>query len=103
MSLTSAPALADASGPVLASYYDRHMALHDGVAFAWTGAGPPRRQRDGVRQVGVGRDSCYALLDDGRLQRWADDPQRAITLMQGVTAFAAGESGWFAIDAAGQL
>ena len=103
MSLSPVRSRADASGPALASFYDRHMALRDGVAYAWTGTGRPQRQRDGVRQVGVSRDACFALLDDGRLQRWADDPQRAATLMQGVAAFAAGESGWFATDASGQL
>ena len=103
MSLSPVRSRADASGPALASFYDRHMALRDGVAYAWTGTGRPQRQRDGVRQVGVSRDACFALLDDGRLQRWADDLQRAATLMQGVAAFAAGESGWFATDASGQL
>lgn len=97
------PTLADASGPALASYYDRHMALRGGVAYAWTGRGRPQRQRDGVRQVGVSRDACFALLDDGRLLRWADDPEHADTLMRGVAAFAAGESGWFVIDASRRL
>jgi alpha-tubulin suppressor-like RCC1 family protein len=103
MSLTLSDTEADASGPALASYYERHMALIGGQAYAWRGQGQPVRQRGGVRQVGVGRDACFALLDDGRLLRWTDDPQRADTLMQGVAAFAAGESGWFAIDASRQL
>lgn len=103
MSLTLTDTEADASGPALASYYGLHMALIGGVAYAWRGQGQPVRQRGGVRQVGAGRDACFALLDDGRLLRWTDDPQRADTLMQGVAAFAAGESGWFAIDASRQL
>lgn len=103
MSLTPIGTRADGSDPALASYYERHMALVGGEAYAWRGQGRPVRQRSGVRQVGVGRDACFALLGDGRLLRWSDDPQRADTLMQGVAAFAAGESGWFAIDAAGQL
>ena len=103
MSLTLGDAEADASGPALASYYELHMALIGGVAYAWRGQGQPLRQRGGVRQVGVSRDACYALLDDGRLLRWTDDAQRADTLMQGVAAFAAGDSGWFAIDTSQQL
>ena len=100
MSLSSP---ADGSGTELASYYERHMALSGGVAYAWRGQGQPVRQRAGVKQVGVSRDANFALLDDGRLVRWTDDPQRADTLMPGVAAFAAGESGWFAIDVAQQL
>jgi alpha-tubulin suppressor-like RCC1 family protein len=103
MSLSSTDTLADGSGPALASYYELHMALIGGVAYAWRGQGQPLRQRGGVRQVGVSRSACFALLDEGRLLRWSDDPQRADTLMQGVAVFAAGESGWFAIDASRQL
>ena len=79
MSLTSTDTLADASSAALASYYELHMALIDGVAYAWRGPGQPVRQRGGVRQVGVSRAACFALLDDGRLLRWSDDPQRAHT------------------------
>jgi alpha-tubulin suppressor-like RCC1 family protein len=103
MSLTVNDTQADGSGPALASYYERHMALIAGVAYAWRGQGQPVRQRGGVRQVGVSRDARFALLDDGWLLRWSDDPQRADALMQGVAWFAAGESGWFAIDASRQL
>jgi Regulator of chromosome condensation (RCC1) repeat len=95
---------ADASSPTLASYYERHMALDaDGTAWAWVGGGPPRRQRGGVRQVGVSQDACFALLDDGRLVTWRDDAAAARPLMAGVAAFAAGQSGWFAIDQAHAL
>lgn len=97
--MTLPAARADASGAMLASYYERHMALRDGVAFGWVGQGQPQRLRDGVRQVGVARDTSFALLDDGRLLRWGEDPDRATLLMSGVAWFAAGESGWFAADA----
>ncbi|MBL8350305.1 MAG: hypothetical protein JNL87_08300 [Burkholderiaceae bacterium] len=103
MTLSGTGTQADGSAPSLASYYERHMALVGGVAYAWRGQGRPASQRDGVRQVGVGRDTCFALLDDGRLLRWRDDPRQADLLMSGVAAFAAGESGWFAIDASRQL
>ena len=98
--MSSTPALADSSGPQLASYYERHMALLDGVAYGWAGRGAPVRMRAGVRQVGVSQDAYFALLDDGRLITWADAPDSAITVMPGVAAFASGQSGWFAIDAA---
>jgi len=96
--MSSAPALADSSGPQLASYYERHMALLDGVAYGWIGRGPPVRMRAGARQVGVSQDAFYALIEDGRLISWAEAPDSAITVMPGVAAFASGQSGWFAID-----
>jgi alpha-tubulin suppressor-like RCC1 family protein len=99
-SMSSTPALADGSGAQLASYYQRHMALIDGVAYAWSGRTTPRRMREGVRQVGVGQEASFALLDDGRLVVWSDTPDKAVTLMAGVSSFAAGQSGCFAIDAA---
>jgi hypothetical protein len=55
--MSSAPAFADSSGQQLASYYDRHMALLDGVAYGWTGRGVPVRMRDCARQVGVSQDA----------------------------------------------
>ena len=94
---------ADSSGRILASYYERHMAVDGDVAFGWTGRGEPQRLRAGVVQVGVSRDAWFALLADGALLTWADSPERASTLMRGVKQFAAGASGWFAVDAAGVL
>jgi hypothetical protein len=97
--LASGPdAAADGSGRDLASYYDRHMALADGVAYGWVGRGAPRRMLAGVSQVGVGRDAYFALLDDGALVTWAGPPAEPRTLMRGVSSFAAGQAGWFAID-----
>ena len=103
MTTTLPDARADASGPMLASYYARHMAQRDGVAYGWVGQDMPARLRSGVRQVGVDRDAWYTLLDDGRLLRWRDDPAQAAVLMAGADWFAAGQSGWFAADAAGVL
>ena len=98
--MTAPSAQADSSSPTLASYYERHMALDGDVAHGWLGRGPPQRLRAGVVQVGVSRDAYFALLADGTLLRWADAPDTATTLMRGVKQFAAGASGWFAIDAA---
>jgi len=99
---TSAP-LADSANASLASYYERHMALDGDVAHGWVGRSEPRRLLSGVVQVGVSRDAFFALLAAGALLSWADAPERATTLMRGVKWFAAGASGWFAIDAAGVL
>lgn len=99
----SAPAQADSSSPDLASYYDRHMALVGGVALGWTGRGEPQRMLAGAVQVGVGRAAYFALRADGTLMTWNETPDNPRTLMSGVTTFAAGESGWFAIDRAGVL
>lgn len=96
--MSSTPALADASSPQLASYYERHMVLQDGVAYGWLGRGRPARMRAGARRVGVSEDAYFALLDDGRLINWGESPDFAITLMQGVASFSSGQSGWFAID-----
>ncbi len=94
---------ADSSSRSLASYYERHMALQGDVAYGWIGRGEPRRLLAGVVQVGVSQNAFFALLSDGTLQTWADSPERTTTLMRGVKHFAAGASGWFAIDAAGVL
>ncbi len=122
---------ADASGSRLASYYTRHQAVVGGTALAWRDEDPPRRQLADVRQVGVSRDACFALRADGALVAWSDAAAgslqgpstasftapftapsggssagaapRLTVLMQGVAGFAAGQSGWFAIDTAGVL
>lgn len=98
--MSSTLALADSSGPQLASYYERHMVLLDGVACGWMGRGLPVRMRAGARQVGVSEDAYFALLNDGRLISWGETPDSAITLMLDVVSFASGQSGWFAIDRA---
>jgi hypothetical protein len=98
--LLGAPALADGSGPQLASYYERHVALLGGVAYGWTGRAAPLRMRAGALQVGASRDAFFALLEDGRLVTWDDAPEAEVTLMRGVASFACGHSGWLAIDRA---
>ena len=91
------PAAADGSNGELAAYYDRNLALINGVVYDWTGDSAPRRAREGVVQVGVGRDA-YALLDNGDLVTWSAAPERAARLRQHVASFAAGRSGWCALD-----
>jgi len=98
LSMSAPTADADSSSPQLASYYERHMVLQGDVAHGWTGRGEPRRLRAGVVQVGVDKDGFLALLADGTLIRWTDTPETAATLMRDVARFAAGASGWFAID-----
>lgn len=89
---------ADASRPALASYYDLHMALLDRVAYAWQGRGMPRRQRANVVAVGVSRLACFALLGEGSLHTWGAAADPATLVRPDVAGFAAGESGWFALD-----
>jgi alpha-tubulin suppressor-like RCC1 family protein len=98
----SKPAMADGSSGDLASYYDRNLVLVDGIVYDWTGDASPRRAREGVVQVGVGRDA-YALLGNGDLVTWSGAPDRAVKLRQNVASFAAGRSGWFAVDRGGTL
>jgi hypothetical protein len=96
---------ADGSHAGLASYYHRHLALLDGTAWEWQGQGSPRparAARERVVRVGAGRRS-FALLETGALLAWSDDPTGAAVLQRDVAAFAAGESGWFAIDRAHAL
>lgn len=93
---------ADGSHSGLASYYDRHLALLDGKAWEWQGQGTPRLGREGVVQVGAGRKS-FALLDSAEFVAWSQEPAAAVVLQRDVAAFAAGESGWFAIDRAQAL
>lgn len=97
----AASLLADGIG--LASYYERHMALQRNVAYGWIGNGQPVRMMEGVVQLGVSEKAFFALLADGSLKTWTDQPDRAITLMRQVKRFAAGASGWFAIDTDGVL
>jgi hypothetical protein len=101
----SGPVMADASGPRLASYYERHLALAGGVAWVWDGveraAASPQAGADLVA-AGVGRTRCLALRRGGDLVAWTGAAAPAV-LMRGVAAFAAGDSGWFAIDTAGTL
>lgn len=82
----------------LAAFYDRHLALIDGVAWGWTGTGDPVPMRTGVTQVGVGRDAFYALRADGTLIAWTASPADPTDLASGVRRFAAGHDGWFMID-----
>ena len=92
-----ASASADSSSPLLAAYYDRQMAIVDQAVYAWKGVEPPTRVPIEAVQVGVGRDSYYALTVTGDLLGFRDDPARQRTLLTGVAKFAAGRSGVLAI------
>lgn len=101
----SLPALADASGARLGSYYTRHVLLADGRAYTWKDERNPRAALSGsadLVQAGASQDAWFALRAQGELQRWGDDGTPR-TLMRDVASFAAGQSGWFAIDRAGAL
>ncbi len=98
MASLSLPALADSSGVQLASYYDRQMAIRGGIAYGWTGKERPTAMVAEVVQVGVGKDTYYALRKDGTLLTWSESPANAAVLMRDVLGFAAGSSGWLAIN-----
>lgn len=76
------------------------MALVDGVAYGWVGRGEPRALIPDVVQVGVSKDADFALRSDGTLVTGADLAGAQTVLMRGVSSFASGASGWFAIDTA---
>ena len=102
--LVAAPAaFADSSGEQLASYYDRHMAIIGGTAYGWSGNDRPTAMIADAVQVGVGKDTYYALRMDGRLLSWSGSPANATLLMRDVVSFAAGSSGWLAINRGGTL
>ena len=96
-------AVADSSTPLLASYYDRHMAICGGDAYEWSGDGKPKPSLRDVVQVGVGRNDSYALSRDGRLHGWSADFRKAEVLLDAVDSFAAGDSGVLAIRKDGTL
>ena len=94
---------ADSSTPLLASYYDRYMAVCAGAAHEWSGEGVPKRVMSDVRQVGVGSDRSYALTANGQLHGWGQDVRDAQLLVDGVKSFAAGSSGVLAVKSDGSL
>jgi hypothetical protein len=99
----SAAALADSSSPLLAAYYDRQMAIVGGVTYVWKGDDAPMRINVNAVQVGVGRDTFYALDKLGRLRAWRHRHVKPAMLMRGVTGFAAGRSGVLTIRKDGSL
>jgi len=73
------------------------MAIIDGAAFGWTGSSRPRRLLDDVKQVGVTKDTYLALRTDGSLLRWTGEARDSEQVMTGVSSFASGQTGVFAI------
>jgi alpha-tubulin suppressor-like RCC1 family protein len=96
-------AVADSSTPLLASYYERHLAICGGDAYEWSGDGKPAKTMRDIVQVGVGRNDSYALSRDGRLHGWSADFREAEVLLDDAVSFAAGDSGVLAIRRDGSL
>ena len=96
-------AVADSSTPLLASYYERHLAICGGDAYEWSGDGKPAATMRDIVQVGVGRNDSYALTRDGRLHGWSADFREAEVLLDDAVSFAAGDSGVLAIRRDGSL
>ena len=69
--LSGRAALADSSSPVLAAYYDRHMAIVEGVAYGWEDESAPEAGsiecRAGRRWSAV---NYYVLDTNGVLRRY---------------------------------
>ena len=96
-------ATADSSSPLLAAFYDRQMAIIDGVAYAWEDYDTPKPLANDAIQVGVGRSASYVLNNSNELRRYQDDFQQSKLLMNGVAKFAAGRTGVLATKADGSL
>ena len=97
------PVAADSSGPRLAAYYDRFLALCGDSVYEWNDSETPVKRMDGIRQVGVGKRNSYALTEEGDLLAWSDNPAKPIVLTDQVKAFYAGRSGLFVIRDDGSL
>ncbi len=99
----SIPVTADSSGPQLAAYYDRFLALCGESVFEWENTSTPVKVMTGFKQVGVGKNNSYALTQQGELIAWRDDPTNTTFLIDQVSSFHAGRSGLLVIQENGNL
>jgi len=97
------PVAADSSGPRLAAYYDRFLALCGDRVFEWRDSDAPVKRMSGIKQVGVGKNNSYALSKEGELFAWSNNPDKSIVLIDQVNSFYTGRSGLFAIREDGSL
>ncbi len=95
--VAATPASADSSSPLLAAYYDRQMAIVNGVGYAWQGDDKPKQVTTDAIQVGVGRNAYYVLTGSGELLTIRNPSAQPETVMTGVSRFAAGRRGVLAI------
>ena len=91
------PVSADSSGPRLAAYYDRFLAVCGDSVFEWEDSDAPVKRMSGIRQVGVGKNNSYALTMQGELLAWSDNPGKPVILADQVNSFYSGQSGLFAV------
>ena len=96
-------ASADSSSPLLAAFYDRQMAIINGVAYAWEDQDTLKPVTNDAIQVGVGRTAFYVLNSSNELHRYEDNSQQPELLMSGVAKFAAGRTGVLTTKADGSL
>ncbi|CAN7591812.1 RCC1 domain-containing protein [Paenibacillus sp. LjRoot56] len=87
----------------VASYYNRHLAIKEGIVYGWTDDGIPKAMMDSAVQVGVGDTTSFALLKDGQLLAWFEDPKAIIPIAENIVSFSAGRTGVFAIKQDGLL
>lgn len=100
---STSPASADSSSPLLAAYYDRQMAIINGVTYSWQGSDRPKRIGNDAIQVGVGRSTYYVLTNSGELLSYRTVIAQPEKLMSGVARFAAGRRGVLAVKLEGAL
>ena len=103
MLMSVAPASADSSSPLLATYYDRQMAIVGQVAYGWQDTDRPRRIYDDAVQVGVSRTNYYVLRTGGALLKFNDASPKSRRVADSVARFAAGPTGVLAILKTGAL
>ena len=73
------------------------------MSYAWQGDSAPKRLPVDAIQVGVGRNTYYALTRLGELRAYRDSSEQHEIVMTGVARFAAGRSGILAVDVNGTL
>lgn len=86
-------AVADSSSPLLSAYYNRQMAIVDGVAFTWMHTDEPVKVTDGAVQVGVGRDRYHVLTRAAELLSYQEGRTKPTRRLADVVQFSAGQSG----------
>jgi len=99
----SLPAMTDSSSPLLAAYYDRYLTICGSTVYEWNANNAPIKLMSSIKQVGVGKNTSYALTQQGQLLSWRSKPAKATVLMDEIHSFHAGRTGVFAIQNNGDL
>lgn len=87
----------------LASFYSRHLALHEGGILEWTDVEPARRIDLSAVHVTVARNDSYAIDRSGRLLQWSIDSPQPRVCAEHIAHASAGESAVLAVTTDGIL